>query len=511
MKLHKLTQGSPDWHEHRLNHFNASDAPAMMGLSKYKSRDQLLHELAFGGESDIPQHLADKGHRFEALARPLAEEMIGEDLYPAVGSEGIYSASFDGLTIKKDINFEHKMLNNDIRAYQNIADVDPMYLVQMTQQMGISKATKTLFMASSWSNEDALEDKKTFWYEFDEALWLTIQSGWDQFAKDLEALKTNGAKTKAAKVVVADVDQTFPQLAVQLRGEVVSTNIAVFEQSVNAFIENINQDPTTDNDFAVSEKVIKFCSVTEESLDQAEQSAIAQTLDIYRIISTIRTLKEKLRSARLGLNAKVTNKKEELKVGLITGARNQFNQHIESLNAEFTNSMTLKIAPPDFISAIKGKKSLDSMQSALNDKLAEGKIAADAMAKSYRLNLAWAHENASEFNFLYANDLSAIIGKSPEDFKNLIESRITNFKAQEADKKAKEAADQAIKTAQVEQPKPEAKPEPIKAILKTAQKEPDLIAGFINSREWPSAAAKNSARAVIVEFLKFQEAHLHAA
>ena len=511
MKLHKYTQGTKEWHEHRFNHFNASDAPAMMGLSKYKSRDQLLHELAFGGESDIPQHLADKGHRFEALARPLAEEMIGEDLYPAVGSEGIYSASFDGLTIKKDLNFEHKMLNNDIRSCQSIDQLDSMYLVQMTQQMGISKAAKTLFMASSWSNDDVLKDKKIFWYEFDEALWLTIQSGWDQFAKDLEALKAKGATAKAAKIVVADVDQTFPQLAVQLRGEVVSTNIAVFEQSINSFIENINHDLVTDNDFAVSEKVIKFCSATEESLDQAEQSAIAQTPDIYRIISTIRALKEKLRSARLGLNAKVTNKKEELKVSLITEVRNQFNQHVESLNAEFKNSMTLKIASPDFISAIKGKKSLDSMQSALNDKLAEGKIAADAMAKSYRANLAWVEAMPTNFSFLYTHDLNSIIGKSPEDFRNLINVRIADYETQEADKKAKEVADQAIKAAQVEQPKPEAKAEPVKATVKPAHKGPDLIAGFINSREWPSVAAKNSARAVIVEFLKFQEAHLQAA
>lgn len=511
MKLHKLVQGSQEWHAHRCNHFNASDAPAMMGFSKYKSRDQLLHELAFGGESDISQHLANKGHRFEALARPLAEQIIGQDLYPAVGSEGIYSASFDGLTIKKDINFEHKMLNDDIRRCQNIDELDPMYKVQMTQQMAIALAPKTLFMASSWSNDDALLDKKEFWYEFDEALWLTIQSGWDQFSKDLDALKTNGAKTKAAKVVVAEVDQTFPPLAVQLRGEVVSTNIAVFEQSVNSFIENINQDPTTDSDFAISEKVIKFCSSTEESLNQAEQSAIAQTPDIYRIISTIRALKEKLRSARLGLNTKVNNKKEELKVGLITDVRNQFNQHVESLNAEFTNSMSLKIDQPDFIGAIKGKKSLDSMQSALNDKLAEGKIAADALAKLYRQNITWAKENATEYSFLFQSDFAAIVGKEPVDFQNLINARVNEYKTQEADKKAKEAADQAIKAAQVEQPKPEVKPEAIKTTSKPALKEPDLIAGFINSREWPSVAAKNTARAVLVEFLKFQQSHLEAA
>ena len=107
--------------------------------------------------------------------------------------------------------------------------------------------------------------------------------------------------------------------------------------------------------------------------------------------------------------------------------------------------------------------------------------------------------------------MSSIVGKPTEDFQNLIHARIAEYETQQAAKQSKEAADQAIKTAQVEQPKPEAKPEPVKATVKPAQKEPDLIAGFINSRDWPSVAAKNSARAVIVEFLKFQEVHLQAA
>jgi predicted phage-related endonuclease len=48
MQRHKLTQGSPEWLAHRLNFDNASDAPAMMGCSPYKTRQQLLHERATG-------------------------------------------------------------------------------------------------------------------------------------------------------------------------------------------------------------------------------------------------------------------------------------------------------------------------------------------------------------------------------------------------------------------------------------------------------------------------------
>ena len=119
MKTIELVQGSPEWHAHRATHFNASDAPAMMGCSKYKTRSQLLHELHTGITPEVDagqQRRFDDGHRFEKLARPLAAQIIGEDLYPVVGTEGELSASFDGLTMDESIAFEHKSLNDELRA-----------------------------------------------------------------------------------------------------------------------------------------------------------------------------------------------------------------------------------------------------------------------------------------------------------------------------------------------------------------------------------------------------------
>lgn len=53
MKIHNLIQGSPEWLAYRAKHFNASDAPAMMGCSPYKTRAQLLRELHTGIAPDV--------------------------------------------------------------------------------------------------------------------------------------------------------------------------------------------------------------------------------------------------------------------------------------------------------------------------------------------------------------------------------------------------------------------------------------------------------------------------
>jgi len=55
----------------------------MLGISPYKTRDELLREKATGLTPEIDeatQRRFDEGHRFEALARPLAEEKLEAEL-----------------------------------------------------------------------------------------------------------------------------------------------------------------------------------------------------------------------------------------------------------------------------------------------------------------------------------------------------------------------------------------------------------------------------------------------
>ena len=138
MIQHDVDQGTPEWHEHRAKYFNASDAPAMLGISPYKTRSALIAERATGITDDIDpntQRIFDRGHKFEALARPLAEAHINEDLYPVTGTEGKLSASFDGLTIDENIAFEHKTLNSSLRGISKAEDLPEHYRAQMEQQL----------------------------------------------------------------------------------------------------------------------------------------------------------------------------------------------------------------------------------------------------------------------------------------------------------------------------------------------------------------------------------------
>jgi predicted phage-related endonuclease len=84
---HSLIQGSAEWKSYRNTKRNASDAPAMMGESIYKTRSQLLHEIFTGMTQEVDagtQALFDRGHAIEDAKRSVAEAIIGEDLFPVV-------------------------------------------------------------------------------------------------------------------------------------------------------------------------------------------------------------------------------------------------------------------------------------------------------------------------------------------------------------------------------------------------------------------------------------------
>ena len=114
-----LIQGSDEWKAERLENYGASEAPSMMGASKYMSRNELL-KMKFTGESkpvtSFMQKIFDKGHATEEMARPLAEAIVEDDLYPVTGllEDSKILASFDGLTMMEDIAFEHKLWNETL-------------------------------------------------------------------------------------------------------------------------------------------------------------------------------------------------------------------------------------------------------------------------------------------------------------------------------------------------------------------------------------------------------------
>lgn len=434
MKTVHLTQGTPEWIAHRREHFNASDAPAMMGCSPYKTRSQLLRELLSGLSAEVDagtQRRFDDGHRFEALARPLAEQIIGEELYPIVGTEGKLSASFDGLTLMNDAAFEHKTLNDELRACivdEACGALLPMhYRVQMEQQLLISGADKCLFMATKW-NGDELAEQRWTWYYADEVLRAQILAGWKQFAADLADY--NAPPEVAAEVVAAPVE-SLPVVSVRMEGSIaVISNLTLFGDKLRAFVERIDRNPSTDQAFADAEAAIKTLQTAQDALEQAEAAALAQTSSIEEMRRTVADYANLARTTRLALKKIVDARKEQIKVEIVTEGRDALAAHIAALNQRLGKPY-MPAVPADFAGAIKGKKTVASLRDAMGTELARAKIEASAIADRIQINLGTLRELAADHAFLFA-DTASIVLKAPDDLTMLVKGRISEHQAAEA-------------------------------------------------------------------------------
>jgi putative phage-type endonuclease len=440
METVTLAQGSPEWLAHRAKHFNASDAPAMLGVSPHKTRRQLLAEVRTGITPEVDsatQRRFNNGHRLEALARPLAETMVGEPLYPVTGTNGRYSASFDGLTLGGETAFEHKALNAELRATltTECADIPLHYRAQVEHQLLVSGATRCLFMASDFDASGALVEEHHRWIESDPVLRKRIVDGWERFAADLEHFEPAPA-TPAAPV--GEAPETLPALRIDVEGRVIASNLIAFRETAIAAIRTVNRELTTDQHFADAELSVKWCREVETRIEAAKIHALSQTASIDELFQTLDDIAAESRRVRLDLERLVKARKDEIRARIVLDAQRALAKHMTQLAAE-TEPHALPPVAADFAGAIKGKRSLAAMHDAVDAALAAAKIAADAAARVVRTNAALLRERAAGRDFLF-HDANQYVGRQPAEFAEWVEMRIERHRLAEESRIARERA-----------------------------------------------------------------------
>lgn len=436
MEALNLQQGTAAWAEHRATALNASDAPAMMGYSPYRSRQDLIRERATGiVDADINPAQAKRfadGHRFEALARPLAEEIVGEELFPVVGKSGKYSASYDGLTLLEDTAFEHKTLGEALRYTpwdEGNGDHLPLhYRIQMEHQcMVCPTIERVLFMASRWADDGTLLEERHCWYAPDPALRARIVSGWEQFEADVAAYTPEPPK---AAPVIAAPQETLPAVSVRVDGQLaIVSNLPAFGAALQSFIERIPAEPSTDQEFADTEAACKALKRAEEALEAAESNALAQLADVDTMRRLVADYRAMARTTRLQREKLVSIRKDELRRDIVNEGQAAVRSHTDALNKRLGGNY-MPTLPVDFAGAIKGKKSLDSMRSAVNDELARAKIAANEIAVRIDINMGTMERLAGGYTGMFP-DAAALVLKSPEDFELAVQARVDRRKAEE--------------------------------------------------------------------------------
>ena len=118
----RLVQGSPEWHEHRRTHRNASETPIVLGVSPWQTPYQLWQQKLGRTAPEVTAAMLH-GTQLEPAARAAYERQTGLVMQPLVMVDGEYSASLDGLTLAGDRIVEIKcpLKGRDSTLWKTIA------------------------------------------------------------------------------------------------------------------------------------------------------------------------------------------------------------------------------------------------------------------------------------------------------------------------------------------------------------------------------------------------------
>lgn len=421
MIIHDVTQGSPEWNALRANHNTASEAPAMMGVSKYQSRNELMQQKKTGASEEVSpakQALYDRGHETEASARKIVESMIGEDLYPVTASNGNLLASMDGMDMAETLLFEHKLWNTKLAAQVIAKDLAPHYYWQLEQQLLVTGAERVIFVCS-----DGTEDNFEYMYYTPVAgRAQELLNGWEQFNIDL----ANFTPTEVKAATVAAPVVNLPTINYKLNGLALTSNLDLFRKAAEKAVEDSKKELKTDQDFANREALNKSFGDAETKIKVLQDQVVGEFQDIAQFTRELGEIGELIRKARLAGEKQVSARKEAIKLEIRQTGVDAFAEHVAVINKRLGKVQLPSIAA-DFAGVMKGKRTIATLQDAVDTELARVKIIANELAENIETNLATLREEAVGYENLFV-DAQELVLKDNDHLKAIITSRVSEQK-----------------------------------------------------------------------------------
>lgn len=432
--LTDLVQGSKEWIEVRKQHFTASEAPAMLGLSKYTTRNELLEQKATGVTPEVSpsqQRLFDKGHKVEEMARSIAEAFVGEELYPATITNEVEGlkllASMDGLTMIGDRGWECKMWNAEFAEMVSNGIVPDTHWPQLEHQTIVSGVEKILFTVT-----DGTEEKREqVWYESQPERRKQVLNGWKQFKADLEAY----VPTEKVEKVEAEPVRDLPDINYKMNGLALESNLEAYKQAATDLVALSEKALESDQDFADAEARQKVFTKAEKDIKDACDRVMGEIDSIDTFVKDMRFISEQIRQARLAEGKQIKARKEELRKEILEKANAEIGK-VERAAEQKVNA-PLTHCNFDPFTAMKGKRTIESLQDAADGEVAKAKIKIAEFVEVAMGNALHLSTKAQGYDFLF-NDWAQIAFKPTEDFKTLVTARVATYQAKQ---KAKEEAE----------------------------------------------------------------------
>jgi hypothetical protein len=220
------------------------------------------------------------------------------------------------------------------------------------------------------------------------------------------------------------------QLAIKVRGEVLSSNFDEWKLDLIAQIQAINTELTTEVQFSQAQTDIKNFKAAEQALKKAKESAINQASDIQRLFSAIDEVSGEVRQVRLSLERQIKQRKAEIREEFVEIGIANIEKYIELQGPEFQNTDHSDYLDRSiFIEALKYRSNISALHGAIDDACGRIKTQIDervAMVKENALkldSLPIAHQTLFQ-------DRSELLALAASQLDDVIDKRIAVFEQQ---------------------------------------------------------------------------------
>jgi hypothetical protein len=210
-------------------------------------------------------------------------------------------------------------------------------------------------------------------------------------------------------------------LSIVCKGEVISSNLPEFRDAVTAFVGAINRDLVTDEQFGQAEIDVRRLKSIEEATLAAKEKALRDAETLHALFVSLDEIAEIPRQARLDLSSLIDRQKKAVRAQLVADALNRI---------ECAAHLRLKNFGAAVESSIKGKRTLDSMQKALD--IIVGSLNSQ-IAASKAVIAEWESANQER-----VPDADALEIEQPETVRLKLQARTDARKAAEERKRLEE-------------------------------------------------------------------------
>lgn len=428
MKTLDVVQGSPEWLEARRRYNTASEAPIMMGVSPYCTRSDLVRMKATADAREFSDwfqcNVLDKGHAIEAKVRVLAEEDLGELLYPITGvsDDDQLLASFDGVPMDERMVFECKQFSEELFSEVQAGNVPARIYWQLEQELDVCETAEfaRLICSDGTRGRYASID-----YYRVPGRREQLRAGWRQFDEDRHAYIPD----ETGPVPVAKAIERLPAISISLIGAVQSSNLTVYREHAFALIDSVKTDLQTDQDFADADAVVKFLAKGRKELVAVKARALEDTADIAELFRAIDDIDAAMMVKERTLTNLVEARKKLIRSEIMAVGTTAVAQYIAKMN-ERIGARMMPAFTVDFAEVIKGRRSYALMRDAVATRVAAAKIHLSDVADKIIANRATIAELSPGLEALFP-DLHTIVQKPCDDLKTLVQLRVSQHRAAE--------------------------------------------------------------------------------